>query len=148
MLDWGTWPREAGPQGPGWVTLENGKKTLMAINVGVNMLQVCSVSNSLSHITLLIKWEVYFSKNCVARLYCVSSLWFCMHIHMCLYSWSWLYNTVTNIKNSWKILFSLFSDRIFVIILTLKIWILAINQVQWKWDGIESSIVKRFHDCI
>ena len=35
------------------------------------MVQLCSVSNSLSHTTFQIKWEAYFSKNCVARLYCV-----------------------------------------------------------------------------
>ena len=33
----------------------NGKETLMAIRVGVNMLQFCSVSNSLSHSTFQIK---------------------------------------------------------------------------------------------
>ena len=37
----------------GWATLENEKDTtLMAIRVVVNMLQFCSVSNSLSHTTL------------------------------------------------------------------------------------------------
>ena len=35
------------------------------------MLQFCSVSNSLSHTTLSNKLREYFSKNCVARLYCV-----------------------------------------------------------------------------
>ena len=36
------------------------------------MLQFCSVSNSLSHTTLSIKREVYFSKKCVVRRpYCV-----------------------------------------------------------------------------
>ena len=63
-------PERLGPQVPGWAAQENGKETLMAIRVGVNMLQFCSVSNSLSHTTLSIKWEVYFSKNCVARLHC------------------------------------------------------------------------------
>ena len=44
-----------------WATLENEKDTtLMAIGVGVNILQFCSVSNSLSHTTFQIKWEVYF----------------------------------------------------------------------------------------
>ena len=32
----------------GWAALESGKETQMAIRVGVNMLQFCSVSNSLS----------------------------------------------------------------------------------------------------
>ena len=44
--------RELGPEAPGWAAQENGKETLMAIRVGVNMLQFCSVSNSLSHTTL------------------------------------------------------------------------------------------------
>ena len=43
---------ELGPRVSGWATLENGKETLMAIRVGVNKLQFCSVSNSLSHTTL------------------------------------------------------------------------------------------------
>ena len=72
MLDWGTWPREAGPPGPRLSSPgEWEKNTVIARRVGVNMLQFCSVSNFLSHTTLSVKWEVYFSKNCVARLYCV-----------------------------------------------------------------------------
>ena len=44
----------------------------MAIRVGVNMLQFCSVSNSLSHTTLSnIVRGTYFSKELCARLYCV-----------------------------------------------------------------------------
>ena len=44
--------RELGPRVPGWAASENRKETLMAIRVGVNMLQFCSVSNSLPHTTL------------------------------------------------------------------------------------------------
>ena len=44
--------RELSPRASSWATLENGKETLMALRVGVNMLQFCSVSNSLSHTTL------------------------------------------------------------------------------------------------
>ena len=45
---------------------------LMAIRVGVNMLQFCSVSNSLSHTQhFQIKWEVYFSKRlCCSSISC------------------------------------------------------------------------------
>ena len=44
------------PRASGWVTLENEKDTtLMAIRVRINMLQFCSVSNSLSHTTLSVK---------------------------------------------------------------------------------------------
>ena len=50
---------------------ERERNAVMANRVGVNMLQFCLVSNSLSHTTLSIKWEVYFSKNCVTRHYCV-----------------------------------------------------------------------------
>ena len=60
----------------------------MAIRVGVNTLQFCSVSNSLSHTTLSIKWEVYFSKNCVARLYCVVVMILHAYVDvLCLYIW-------------------------------------------------------------
>ena len=42
-------PAESWAPGPSiWAALENGKETLMAIRVGVNMPQFCSVSNSLS----------------------------------------------------------------------------------------------------
>ena len=54
---------------------ENGKETLMAIRVGSIC---CSSVRSLtpSHTQpFQIKWEVYFSKNCVARSNCMS-LWF------------------------------------------------------------------------
>ena len=44
--------QKAGSQTSGWAALENRKETLMAIRVGVNMLQFCSVSNFLSHTTL------------------------------------------------------------------------------------------------
>ena len=48
-----------------------GKEMLIAIRVGVNMLQFCSVSNSLSHATFQIKWEVYFSERlCRSSLLC------------------------------------------------------------------------------
>ena len=38
--------RELGPRASGWAAQENGKETLMAIRVGVNMLQFCSVGAS------------------------------------------------------------------------------------------------------
>ena len=55
--------QKAGP--PGLSLSSPGE--LMAIRVGVNMLQFCSVSNSLSHFQK--KWEVYFFKGVFARLY-------------------------------------------------------------------------------
>ena len=58
----------------------------MAIRVGVNILQFCSVSNSLSHTqTFQIKWEVYFFKEVFARLYSLRQYVFCMH--MCIYAY-------------------------------------------------------------
>ena len=57
MLDWGTCPREAGPPGPRLSSPgERERNAVMANRVGVNMLQFCSVSNSLLHTTLSIKW--------------------------------------------------------------------------------------------
>ena len=54
----------------GWATLENEKDTtLMAIRVGVNMLQFCSVSKSLSHTTLSNKVRGIFFKEVFACLY-------------------------------------------------------------------------------
>ena len=47
MLEWGPCPREAEPSGPRLSSPgERERNTVMAIRVGVNMLQFCSVSNS------------------------------------------------------------------------------------------------------
>ena len=60
-------------------TGERERNTVMAIRVGVNMLQFSSASNSLSHSKTFsnpfepfqIKWEVYFSKElCRSSLLC------------------------------------------------------------------------------
>ena len=97
----------------GWAAQENGKETLMAIRVGVNMLQFCSVSNSLSHTTLSNKVRgTYFSKElCCSSLLCrYDSACICRYICiMCLYSWSWswLYNTMSQIDLFMK-MFKLF----------------------------------------
>ena len=82
ILDWGSYSREAVSPGPGWAAQENGKETLLAIRVGVNMLQFCSVANSLSHTTLSNKVRgIFFLKDCVDRLYyCV--VVFCMQMYM------------------------------------------------------------------
>ena len=83
--------KELGPRASGWATLEDEKEMLMAIRVGVNMLQFCSVSNSLSHTNLSNKVR---GKNCVARLYCfliiVSFVWRERNATLTLYSkWLW-----------------------------------------------------------
>ena len=82
MLDWGTCPREAVPEGPRLSSpKERERNAVMANRVEVNMMQFCSVSNSLSHTTLSIKWEVYFSKEL-----CRSSL-------LCRYAYAYEYTT-------------------------------------------------------
>ena len=64
MLEWEPCPREAGPPGPRLSSQgERERKAVIARRVGVNIFQFCSVSNSLSHTALSIKWEVYFSKE-------------------------------------------------------------------------------------
>ena len=56
-----------------------------AIRVGVNMLLFCSVSNSLSHTTFSIKWEVYFSKElCRSSLLCRRYDSACICIRVCI----------------------------------------------------------------
>ena len=94
MLDWGTCLRKAGPPGPRLSSPEERERNaVMANRVRVNMLQFCSVSNSLSLTTISIKWEVYFSKGlCRSSLLCRRYDSACMHMYMCMYSFSWLYN--------------------------------------------------------
>ena len=99
MLDWGTCPREAGPPGPRLSSPgKRERNAVMSNRVGVNMLQFYSVSHSLSHTTLSIKWDVYFSKrlchsSLLCRCYDSACICRCICI-MCLYScsWPWLYN--------------------------------------------------------
>ena len=103
MLDWGTCPREAGPLGSLLSSPGEQERNAVRANRGVvNMLQFCSVPNSLSHTTLRIKWEVYFSKElCRSSLLCRRYDSACMHLHMCMYSWSWLYNIWSRGKFHW-----------------------------------------------
>ena len=78
-------PERLVPRASGWATLESGKETLMAIRVGVNMLQFCSVSNSLSHATLSNKVRgIFFSELCRS-----SSLCRCVYVFICII---WVYN--------------------------------------------------------
>ena len=70
-----------GPKATGWAGQENGKEMrLWPIERG----SICCSSvwsPTPSHTQpFQIKWEVYFSKNCVARLYCV--VVFCMQMYM------------------------------------------------------------------
>ena len=92
-------PERLGPQfsSPG----ERERNVVMANRVGVNMLQFCLVSNSLSHTTLSIKWEVYFSKElcrssllcrydsaCICRCICIMWL-YNKWLAVCYYEWVW-----------------------------------------------------------
>ena len=62
-----------------------GKKRYYGHMSGVNMLQFCSVSNSLSHTNLSIKWEVYFSKElCRSSLLCRRYYSACICICVCI----------------------------------------------------------------
>ena len=73
MLEWEHVPERLGPQAHSWATLEDGKETwLWPIEWG----SICCSSirsSTPSHTQpFQIKWEVYFSKDCVARLlYCI-----------------------------------------------------------------------------
>ena len=71
----------------GWAALENKKDTmLMAIRMRVNMLQFCLVSNSLSHATFQIKWEVYFlKKSSLVFIHCVNMYSACICVYMHIY---------------------------------------------------------------
>ena len=88
----------------GWALSRPGeleRNTVMANRVGVNMLQFCSVSNSLSHTTLSIKWEVYFSKElCRLSLLCrrYDSACMQMYMHICMYSCSGYTTYIVKVK--------------------------------------------------
>ena len=70
-------PAEAGPPGPRLSSPgERERKAVIAKRVGgVNL---CSVSNSLSHITLSIKWEVHFSKELCPLVFIVLNMFPCI----------------------------------------------------------------------
>ena len=71
MLDWGTCPREAGPQGPRLSSPgERERNAIMTNRVGVNILQFCLVYNSLLHTTLSNKMSGIFFYKTVSLLCC------------------------------------------------------------------------------
>ena len=77
-------PERLGPQAPGWAAQENGKETRLW---PIEWWSICCSfvrSPTPSHTQpFQIKWEVYFSKNCVARLYYVVV----MILHACICLW-------------------------------------------------------------
>ena len=85
MPEWGICPREAWPPRPRLSSPgERERNAVMTKRVGVNMLQFCSVSNSLSHTTFSNKLRGIFSKNCVARLYCVVVMILHAYANVCI----------------------------------------------------------------
>ena len=82
---WSPGPRLSNPG-------ERKRNAVMPIRVGSICCSLCSVSNSLSHTTLSIKWEVDFSKEL-----CRSSLLLCRRYDSVCRCIMWLYNTVVRI---------------------------------------------------
>ena len=86
--------RESPHSAESWSPVEHQENekdtTLMAIRVGVNILQFCSVSNSLSHANLTIKWEVYFflKKSSLVFIHCINMYSACICRCICM----WAYN--------------------------------------------------------
>ena len=101
MRQWKPACREAGPPDPRLSSPgERERNAVIANRVRANMLQFCSVSNSLSHTTLSIKWDVYFSKRlCRSSLLCRRYDSACICI--------WIYNTKSSI---WQVLYLLLLD--------------------------------------
>ena len=74
-------PERLGPQALGWAAQENGKETRLWLIEWESICCSSVRSPTPSHTQpFQIKWEVYFSKNCVARLYCV----LVMILHACI----------------------------------------------------------------
>ena len=95
MLEWEPCPnRGRAPRPPVEQPRRRERKAVIARRVGSSICcKVCSVSNSLSHTTLSIKWEVYFSKkNCVR-----SSLLYRRYDSACICIW-----VCYNMKKIWK----------------------------------------------
>ena len=78
-------------QGPWLSSPERERNAVFANRVGVNMLQFCSVSNSLSHTTLWNKVEVYFSKRLCRCLYCVVVMIMILHASVYEYTTTFFY---------------------------------------------------------
>ena len=95
MLGWEHVPERLGPQTPGWAVQENENDTRLCPE-GLGRSICCSSvrSPTPSHTqSFQIKWEVYFSKNCVARLYnCVNMYSTCICKWICI----WLYNSLNS----------------------------------------------------
>ena len=76
MLEWEHVPDRLGPQVPGWAAQENETDTWQCPE-GLRRsicCSLCSVSNSLSHTTFQIKWEIYFFKRSLRSFFIIASI--------------------------------------------------------------------------
>ena len=89
QLEWRCWneepcpSRSRAPRAP----VEQPRKTRKLgcdnpNSCGVNMLLFCSVSNSHSHTTLSIKWEVYFSKELCPLVFIVLNMFLHAYVYV------------------------------------------------------------------
>ena len=80
-------PAEAGPPGPRLsVPWERERKAVIARRVGGSICRsLCSVSNSLSHTTISIKWEVYFSKELCPLVFIVLNMFLHAYVYVSLF---------------------------------------------------------------
>ena len=83
MLEWEHVPERLGPQAPSWAVWENENVTRRCPEgLGRSMCcSLCSVSNSLSHVNLTIKWEVYILLKTSRSSICITRV--CMYV--CMY---------------------------------------------------------------
>ena len=130
-------PERLGPRlsSPG----ERERNAVMANRVGVNMLQFCSVSNSLSHATFSIKWEVYFSKElCRSSLLCRRYYSAC--ICVCIVSHGYTTAAVVSLLLNGCITWTLTKRREKKLDGICKIMLRAILNKSWKPNTIKNAV--------
>ena len=104
-------PERLGPQALGWAAQENGKETqLWPIEWGSVWCRSFRSPTPSHTQPFQIKWEVYFSKNCVARFYCVVVM--ILHAYVLYVSISG-YEFTTAVIFSFKLMFQSFSKNVF-----------------------------------
>ena len=96
ILDWGTCPREAGHQAPGWAAQENEKETRLWPKVWGSICCSSVRSSTLSHTQRFqIKWDIYFfSKElCRSFLLCRCVLHSCILVCIVGHGYTTLWHT-------------------------------------------------------
>ena len=145
MLEWGPCPRKAGPPGPRLSSPEERERnTVMAIRVGVNMLLFCLVPNSLSHTTLSIKWEVYFSKSlCRWSLLCRRYVSACICVSIVVHG----YTTVYKLTCQWSLYYAKGLFCRWVRFLLRNDLVMNLNCILWWASGCGTlkSVGLHFH---